>query len=183
MTRGISLSEALITITIFAIIGVVLVSMFIAQNSSFTQSLKLSEAQQELARTMAVFTDWTSQAVAVTNYPEAIPTTSSTAAALVLKIPSIDASADHAIIANTFDYVIFSQLSASSLSLQIIANGPGRTSTTTTLSTHVVNLRFVYNQPTPVAADRVSVRLSLNTSLPGLSRLASERTIFMRNFQ
>jgi type II secretory pathway pseudopilin PulG len=181
MNRGLSLSETLVAITIFAVIGVVIVSMFIAQNSSFAQTLALSKAQQELARTMSVFSEWTSQAVEVTNYPESSPTVSSSANALVLKIPSIDSSQN--ILANTYDFVLFTQPSASSLSMQIISNGSGRSSSTTNLATTVANLRFVYNQPSAVTADRVSVRLSLDTSLPGFSRLASERTIFMRNFQ
>lgn len=105
--RGFTLVEMIITLTLTAVIGVVLVVVLVNSLSlQTTQSVRVSQGLG-INNALSGISSWVRRAAGVSlGYPSVIPFTYTTSAdTLVLKIPSLDATG--AVISDVYDYAVF----------------------------------------------------------------------------
>lgn len=106
-SNGFTLVEMIITLTLTAIIGTVLIVVLV--NSLSLQTTQSARVSQGLGINNALsdISSWVRRAAGVSlGYPATTPFTYTTGAnVLVLKVPSLDATG--AVIADVYDYVVF----------------------------------------------------------------------------
>lgn len=163
---GITLFEVLITLTVSAIIGglllVVIVNtggIFYKESSSLEQGLNINDALGKITQSIKE-----ASAVEV-SYPSGSPIYTSSATQLVLKVPSLDSSNN--LISNTFDYFVF-HLNGTNLHFKIFPDLSlsSRKPQDQIFSTNVNTLLFqYYNSQTPPQEVSPSSAVTIKTSL------------------
>lgn len=167
-SRGLSLPEILLGITIAAVAGGLLINMLISSNSVFfDQSIKIRQGLSLNQATMEVTGLIKSSAGIVSQYPPSgtseYTTNSDT---LVLKIPSINQSGG--IIDQVFDYAVLSKDSSNPNILRkkiIVDDSSFRNEEDKVLSTVLEEIEFIYldSANTPVApAEAVRISFTIN---------------------
>ena len=166
-SKGLTLIEVLISMSIAVIVGVLLVVIIVNSAGLYSQeSSKLSEGlniNDALSQVRGSIKD---ASAIVASYNSGSTTYTSSATQLVLKMPSIDSSNN--IIANTFDYFVFF-LDQNKLRFKTFTDSTSfRKNQDQIFSTSVNSLTFQYfnsaNPPVeviPISAARVKVTLTL----------------------
>ncbi|MDD2823300.1 MAG: type II secretion system protein [Candidatus Daviesbacteria bacterium] len=168
--KGFTLVEILIVTAIFLIVGTVLAGILVnntgiynSQSSLVTSGLNTNDAIHEIE-------NFTRQASSVVSgYPDVSPTYISNSTTLVLKVPAFNALG---VIANTYDYVVFTKDNAKTNLLweYIFPDAlSDRSSQNRVLSSILQSVEFIYldkndNIVTATSAEKVKTQI---TVLPG----------------
>lgn len=171
-SKGLTLLEILVVMTVGSIAGVLLLQIFVQNSSLLTQQsakvshgLGLNESISQLEKSIRV-----ASAVA-TGYPEASPTYTTSSTILVTKVPSTNGSGG--IIDSTFDFFVFTQDSNNpKVFRKLVFPNPqsARGQQDSVLTTNLQSISFQYlnsqGQPvTPTAASKVSFSLTASTDI------------------
>lgn len=168
--KGLSLAEVLVVVSISAIVGVILVSFLVQNNSLFiSQTAKVSQGLSA-NQASAQISEAIKQASAVVT--ACLPPSCSTEYAsglsiLVLTLPAINAAGD--VIENSVDYLVITADSGKPEILRklVFPNlQSSRKSENLVLATKLEKLKFIYldsagNQVSPAAATRVNFTINL----------------------
>lgn len=160
-SKGITLTEILVTLAITAVVGTLLVTIFSQNNRLFyNQQTKVSHG---ISSNEAInqIDDGIRGAVTVeSQYPAQNPNYISGVSTLILKLPSIDTSGN--VISTTFDYMIFSiDPSIPTILRQIVYTDPqsARSSANKVISTNLKSLNITYLSDAKAAVSPASASL------------------------
>jgi type II secretory pathway pseudopilin PulG len=182
--RGISLMETMVVVGIMSIVMVVVSQVFVVNGRLMATTIARADSENSAVLAVRRIGDNARGAVAV----EASATVNGTAYvsgedSLVLRIPSM--ASDGTIIADTFDLVAFYR--HGTLTEEIWTDteagaGSIRLTGQKKLSGHNLTLRFLYDDPAPAEAERVSVYIVNGQTVRDTElRTRSGTTIFLRN--
>ena len=106
LVRGVTMLEILITLSIFVIVGVLLLSILVSNTKlSYQQSAKVTQGVGVNDVISSITTNIKQASSVISGYPESQPTYTTDGNNLVLKLPSVDNSGDSII--GAFDFVVY----------------------------------------------------------------------------
>lgn len=187
--KGFTLLELVITLSIAAVAGVLLIQLLVQNNGLFfqqqatvSQGLNLNNAVSQISN------DIRSSNGVVSGYPIISPTILSSQSSLVISIPSIDPSGN--VISNTYDYIVVGQDGQnSSLLREWLYSDPAssRTSKNRVLVKDLSLIRFYYMNSngvvvSPTQASKINFVINISTKL-GVSnqQSSSSAQVILRN--
>ncbi len=163
--KGLTLVEILVTLTISAVIGgmllVIMVNtggLFYKESSKVSQGLSANDALSKMSSSIK------QSSGVIATYTSASTTYTTSSTQLILKLASIDVNGN--VLSNTFDYFVFF-LDQTKLRFKIFPDPAStRKSANQIFSTNVNNLKFEYldinhAEVTPISAVRVKITLIL----------------------
>lgn len=178
---GFTLLEVVIVLGIFVVMLFALVEFFIHYNTSFSfTQASVSTASSANAILNAVETYGMPADQVLASHVFASGTLSSGTTALILELPSIDASGN--IIGGTYDYVAIYQSGTSAYAVVSPNAASSRRSATKTLATNLQTLTFTYDSASFPSVTKVIVDVQTQTMLKSQA-IGSHvhETIYLRN--
>lgn len=178
--RGVTIVELLVVVAVFSVLMIVLVNFFVGYNNSFTYLTTSIDASQSTG----LFINSASNAVRqakqiVTSHVFSGTTYTTSATALVLELPSINASG---VVSGAYDYMTF-YLSGTDIYWRTDANASStRTSFTKKISTSVQSLAFTYNNGDVTQATKVDIAITVQKQVQNQTIQSSlHQQIYLRN--
>lgn len=182
--KGVTLLEALVSVSLVVIISLVLMGLFIGHvrisrlvSSNADLLNQRTQLEQDFDRFIHLATRVVDNAIVNgTSYTSDIDT-------LVLEIPSVDSSGF--VIENAFDYLAY-YLDPSDPSSLKVTFAPGaasfRLNIDKSLGTSVDSVQFFYDTPLPLSATKISVKVNLQQPIFGKMRIIYLNTLMhLRN--
>lgn len=180
--KGFTIQELMVTIFVSSLLGLLVISVFLSANRFFNITRYDVDIQTEISRIINLFEQDVRGADSVSEYPLGNPTVTSDRNELVVRALSLESDGD--VMPTTYDYFIYtlSGTGPYTLTREVVANGDGRTSSTTVLSTNISNLSFFYNNTPVTEATAVSVEVQLTKEYDNLERILTSRSVItLRN--
>lgn len=173
--RGFTIQEVMVAIFISSLLGVLVISVFLAGNRFFSITRNDVDIQTEMGRVINLFQRDVRGADSVSEYPLGSPTFTADSDTLVVRALSLESDGD--IIPTTYDYFIYSLSGAGpyTLTREVVASGAGRASSTDVLSTHVTDLTFTYNSTPVTGATEIIIETSITKEYQSLQRTLTSR--------
>ena len=181
---GISLMETMVVIGIMIVLLLIITQIFALNYDIFAKQSKRSDNEVGAILAAKTVSQMARGAEAVeASHVFSGTTRTSSSTAVVLKLPSVDAS--NAIITGSYDYVAFYRSAATPTKIMVDTEGAGgsaRLSGTRLITAYNTTLIFRYNDPVITDADRVSLFLINSQTQRGLTLTTKAWTsIFLRN--
>lgn len=178
--KGFSLIEVLITISIGAIIGSLLMAIFVQSNDVFfLERIKVAQGVN-INDAVNFITEDIKSATAVTDgYPPPTPSIFSTSSQIVLKLPALALNGD--VISDEYDYIVIGPDAASPKILKettYLSPNSKRPSKNRILTTQLSTIQFLYadqngNSVSPSSASKIQFIINLSENLQSESKTSS----------
>lgn len=166
--KGFTLIEVLLSSSIAAVVGVLLLGIIINNTGLFyQQSSRVNQGLDSNDALLSIRSSIKESSVVSVGYPELTPTYTTGVSVLVLKLPAFNAS--NQVIANVFDYAVF-VVESGKLKIKVfpsVAPASSRKPQNTILAENVESIIFKYYnlagaEVSAVDAVRVKTTLKLN---------------------
>lgn len=187
--KGLTLAEVIIVLGISAVVGLLLMNIFVQNNQLlYQQSAKVSQGVSLNDAVNAITNDIKSASAVAAGYPIGSPTILSSDSGLVLQIPSIDSNNN--IINQTYDYTaIFPDAANQQLLREQIYPDPqsSRQALNRVLVSNLSLIKFSYLDSsgqivTPTAASAINLTINLKQKVGmGNEQSSSSAQVHLRN--
>jgi prepilin-type N-terminal cleavage/methylation domain-containing protein len=180
-SRGFTLIETIVVVTVFTILMIGLIGIYLNFGSYLATEQKTAEVVHSASRLTSQVHDMTLQANAVAaSYVFSGTTYTSGSTTLVLELPSVNASGD--IVTNAHDYVVFYATNTKAYKIVDSAIGSARVGATIRLSDTLGSLTFTYDNATPSLASKVDVDVQTQAQTKqGLVQTRVHEQAYLRN--
>jgi prepilin-type N-terminal cleavage/methylation domain-containing protein len=155
-SRGFTLIEALISLTLFSVISFALVTLYLGSSRSYQEESK----RTALTTTLTTFNDQlAADAQSAFTIEPTYGSYTSGAGTVILGVPGVNASGALLSSGGGFvqDRIIYTLVGSEVLKSVVPGPGSARPSSTNkVVASHVSSFVITYNQPTPATSDRLS---------------------------
>ena len=179
-SKGFTLVETLIVITIAALVGAILVAIFVSSNSLFyQQSARIAQGVSLNSAVSQIRESIKAGVFVVSSYPQPSPVYTTSSQTIVLALPAIDSTGQ--VIEAVYDYLIITKDATNPKILRKIIlpdSTSSRKSENRVLTTKLSEITFLYqdqlgNQTSPTSASEINFTVNISEKTTGQNNEAS----------
>ncbi len=164
--RGFTLLEVVITLGIFVVMFIALVSFFVSSNSTFLYDRSYVDTASGAEAVMTALSQAALQADAVSSsHTFSTGTFTTGTSTLVLELPAVDSAGT--VIASTYDYIVFYTSGDSVYERTEAAAGSARRTATKFLTANASALTFTYDSSDMSAVTKVTADIETEATAKG----------------